>query len=171
MEHISASKRCESSRVRFEERKGERQKQKWSACCCNCALAHRSHQGSSASILLVTLCSQHSSVGPDLESSFHKWLHLFLLQVSHWIFAWAAVGAHWRVTQLSSHLSGRTHVLPLAHWGSASSLGSTTTFITCEQDHLPSCGGCSRCGWHSLAEFSREFWAIKKISNAYRWSH
>lgn len=102
MEHISASKRCESSRVRFEEGKGERGRSRSEVPAVVTVPWHTDPtQGSSASILLVTLCSQHSIVGPDLESSFHiKWLHLLLVQESHWIFAWAAVGAHWRVTQL-----------------------------------------------------------------------
>lgn len=163
---------------KFEgEGKGERGKaRRWSAWWCDCALAQGSHPGE---------FSIRPAAGGALFPKQHGWSRPWALlsqQVTPPVHALGepldiCLGrsrctlANCSAVVLNSHISGRTKVLPLTRWGSASSLGSTSTFIPCEQNHLPFCGGCSRCGWHSLAEFSREFWPIKKNSNAYGWSN
>lgn len=179
MEYISALKRCKSSRVRFEGGKGRETKAEDEVPGAVSVPRHADPiQGNSASTL--------PPAAPNtLFPKQCPWSRPWIL-ISHQVTPLLCGGdepldiclgrsrstlTSYLAVVLNSHISGRTNVWPLTPWGSASSLGNTTTFIPYEHDHLPFCGGCSRCGWHSLAEFNREFWAIKKISNAYGWSN
>lgn len=121
MEHTSASKRCKSSRVRFEEGKGERE----------------TSQKMSEDVSSVVTVPWHrdpiqGNITPLLHAVGEPW-DIFLGRSRCTLTSYSAVVLH-------SHISGRPNIFEGLHHP----LGAQRPLSPVMGSHLPSCDGCSR---------------------------